>query len=89
MLGLPGWILITILLRTHGNHWKLSDPYAMIKSSSTKGTTLKTSTPDFVSDFQVQFEEWVMSVHEDICICQACDPELHMELFEEWEGMVW
>lgn len=50
---------------------------------------MKTSVPDFISDFQVQFEEWVMSIHEDLCTCQACDPEFHMELFEEWEGMVW
>lgn len=30
-----------------------------------------------------------MSVHEDLCTCQACDPEFHMELLEDWEGMVW
>ena len=50
---------------------------------------MKTSVPDFVSDFQIQFEEWALSTHEDLCTCQACDPEFHMELFEEWEGMVW
>ena len=43
---------------------------------------MKTSVPDFVSDFQIQFEEWVMSIHEDLCTCQACDPEMHMELLE-------
>jgi hypothetical protein len=49
----------------------------------------KITIPDFVSDFQIQFEEWFMSIHEDLCTCQACDPEMHMELFEDWEGMVW
>lgn len=49
----------------------------------------KISIPDFISDFQVQFEEWAMSVHEDLCECQVCDPEFHLELFQEWEGMVW
>lgn len=45
--------------------------------------SMKTSTPDHLMDFYVQFEEWILSQHPAICNCQDCDPELYLEMMEE------
>jgi hypothetical protein len=46
---------------------------------------MKTSIPDFLSDFQVQFEEWFLSQHPDACNCQECDPEFYIELNDDFD----
>jgi len=50
-----------------------------------KGNSVKTSIPDFVSDFQIQFEEWALSEHFQECLCQSCDPEFHIELNDDFD----
>jgi hypothetical protein len=53
----------------------MSDPYAMMKSSSTKGFKMKTSTPDFLND--------LYTCECNLFMCPICDSDFYVDMYRE------
>lgn len=34
---------------------------------------------------KTSFPDWLFDIHPDLCTCQTCDPEFHLEMGMDWE----
>lgn len=62
--------------------------YAMFILIKQEGSMNTSTTPDFLVDFFVNFEEWYFGQPENHvaeCTCQGCDPEFHLEMMDDFD----